>query len=365
MTATKIVPNAKSDLKQHIDEHDEKYLDEIYKGFAADAWLANWDVAGLTYDNIVSSDGRPVRIDAGGSLLYRAQGDEKGDAFGPVVTEWDTFRDPTSKRSSAVLYRGMSEEQMRESAEKLAKLTPKQIYKIVDRYGLDRSVADTLIERRADILSRARLEPVFEHKAVHGEKALAHAASYDTIVDHLESHGVSADEARQSKYSIHAYTGTSYTSINKALLKGREDDPKEDAYTRAHITHIDRAMRYSTIGDDVIVYRGERNPSRSFPEGTWSLDGGMEGMEWTFRPYASTSTTHQIAEGFAMGGTKDQTGAQPTVMRIRVPKGTHGVSVLHAGEEELILDRGLRYRVAADHGVQDGIRYLDVVVVPA
>jgi ADP-ribose pyrophosphatase YjhB (NUDIX family) len=365
MTATRIVPHAKQDLKQHIHEGDQKYLDKIYEGFAADAWLANWDVAGLTYDNIVSSEGQPVRIDAGGSLLFRAQGDPKGDAFGPVVSEWDTFRDPTSKRSSAVLYRGITEEQMREAGERLDKLTPKRIYEMVNKAGLPKSVGDTLVERRADILSRIREKPVFEHKAVHGVKALKHAPTYADIVDHLEVHGVPKEKAKEAKYAIHSYTGSGYTPINKILLKGQENDPKAEAHYRQEIHAIDEAMRHSTVAEDVIVYRGERNPSRSFPEGVWSLDGGMEGMEWTFKPFSSTSTAVSVAQSFAQGGTQDSKGAQPTVMRIRVPKRTHGISIANGHEEELILDRGLHYRVVADHGVQEGIRYLDVEVVPA
>jgi hypothetical protein len=44
----------------------------VTDAFAVDAWLANWDVAGLNYDNTVLVQGRAVRIDVGGSLRYRA-----------------------------------------------------------------------------------------------------------------------------------------------------------------------------------------------------------------------------------------------------------------------------------------------------
>src|SRR5581483_3166082 len=54
--------------------------------FAGDAWLANWDTVGLEFNNLVAvSCGNPVRLDAGGSLLYRAMGAPKGPAFGPEV----------------------------------------------------------------------------------------------------------------------------------------------------------------------------------------------------------------------------------------------------------------------------------------
>ncbi len=48
------------------------------EGFAADAWLANFDAVGTGLDNIVVlADGTIARIDAGGSLLFRAQGSLK------------------------------------------------------------------------------------------------------------------------------------------------------------------------------------------------------------------------------------------------------------------------------------------------
>jgi SPP1 gp7 family putative phage head morphogenesis protein len=57
---------------------------KIQANFAADALLGNWDVIGMSADNIiVAKDGTPYRIDNGGALNYRAQGAEKRD------TEWD------------------------------------------------------------------------------------------------------------------------------------------------------------------------------------------------------------------------------------------------------------------------------------
>src|SRR5690606_1928514 len=44
-TASPIMENAKQDLSSKMKS--KSYLDKIREGFAADAWLANWDVAGL------------------------------------------------------------------------------------------------------------------------------------------------------------------------------------------------------------------------------------------------------------------------------------------------------------------------------
>lgn len=62
--------------------------DEMAKGFAVDALLANWDV----YQNdkcLVDSAGRIIRVDNGGALEYRAQGAKK--TFGKTVSDFDSM----------------------------------------------------------------------------------------------------------------------------------------------------------------------------------------------------------------------------------------------------------------------------------
>jgi SPP1 gp7 family putative phage head morphogenesis protein len=82
---------------------------QIQKGFVADALFANHDVAGMTFDNIFIVDGKPVRIDNGGALLYRAQGQAKAD-FGPVVAELKSLRD--SKYKISELYEGITDDEI-------------------------------------------------------------------------------------------------------------------------------------------------------------------------------------------------------------------------------------------------------------
>jgi hypothetical protein len=46
--------------------------------FPADVWLADYDVVGLEWDNLLSlPDGHPIRIDPGASLFFRASGQDK------------------------------------------------------------------------------------------------------------------------------------------------------------------------------------------------------------------------------------------------------------------------------------------------
>jgi len=81
---------------------------EISKGFVMDALLGNWDVLGQDRDNILVADDVPHRIDNGGALAFRAQGQPKGDKWGPKVTELQTLRDPKIN-SHADVYSGLTD----------------------------------------------------------------------------------------------------------------------------------------------------------------------------------------------------------------------------------------------------------------
>lgn len=156
-TYSPMIPDAKSDLKTKLK--DPEYLKKLQDGFAVDAWLANWDVAGLVFDNVVTDEnGDPVRVDPGGALLFRAMGAPKGKAFGDKVTELDTLRDPKMNPQSASIFGSMTEEQQKESARKLLDISNEDIETLVHSVITDEKVASdlasTLEARRADILDR-------------------------------------------------------------------------------------------------------------------------------------------------------------------------------------------------------------------
>jgi len=82
---------------------DVRDVNGVLDGFAVDAWLANWDVVGLLHDNLLTDPhGQAVRVDVGGALLYRAQGEPKGAAFGTTVGELDTLTDGTNPQAAEV-----------------------------------------------------------------------------------------------------------------------------------------------------------------------------------------------------------------------------------------------------------------------
>jgi SPP1 gp7 family putative phage head morphogenesis protein len=93
----------------------------IGRNFVTDAWLANWDVAGLTLDNVlVDANGNPYRIDNGGSLRYRGMGSLKSASqFGNEVNEIETLRNPSSAPQASKLFKGVSNQEIVDQVVKL------------------------------------------------------------------------------------------------------------------------------------------------------------------------------------------------------------------------------------------------------
>lgn len=167
-----MIQNSSADFFDKKDDPD--YVNKLKEGFAIDAWLANWDVVGLGYDNVISDEnGDPVRVDPGGSLLWRARGLPKGDAFGDEVVELDTFRDPDLNPNSADVFGDMTDEEVRQSAMKLLDITPERIDAMVDSIVTDPVEAETLktrLKRRREyILENTGLIPELTARPINND----------------------------------------------------------------------------------------------------------------------------------------------------------------------------------------------------
>jgi len=132
--------------------------DGVAAGFAVDAWLGNWDAVGMEYDNLqLDENGKAVRIDAAGSLTYRAQGGKK--AFGQHVTEIDTLRDKTINPQSAAVFGKLSKADITASVKKVLAVPDQTIRLLVMQTagGTDaekKALADTLIARKKDLADK-------------------------------------------------------------------------------------------------------------------------------------------------------------------------------------------------------------------
>lgn len=132
--------------------------DKVFEGFGADAYLANWDTVGLEYDNIGFIGNTPVRIDVGGSLLYRAQGGLKGAAFNGDVDELVTLLDPNMNPTSAKIFSKMTKEQMEASVKKVIAVPFKTIEDTINKFG----PSDPVQKQKLIDIMRARHETMMK-----------------------------------------------------------------------------------------------------------------------------------------------------------------------------------------------------------
>lgn len=160
--ASKLVKaaNTKTDIGNVLD--DPEVMARMREDFAIDAWLANWDVAGLGLENTQVIDGYPYRIDAGGALLFRAQGAPKGGNFGFVVGELDTLRDSSMNPAAAKVFKGTTDEQIKAGVERIAAISPAEIFSLATSSGLEDAlaleVAAVLIARRQYLLDKFNVD---------------------------------------------------------------------------------------------------------------------------------------------------------------------------------------------------------------
>lgn len=143
------------------------------KNFVTDAWLANWDAP--ANDNIrFNAEGEALRVDTGGALHYRAQGSPKGSAFGPVVGELNTLRDPSISPQGAKLYAGLTRAEEEENVKRILAIHPDEITALLKEHNVAGTVAQTLIARRAYLANHYGFQ--LPEDTPEGKAALAMAA---------------------------------------------------------------------------------------------------------------------------------------------------------------------------------------------
>ena len=157
--------------------------------------------------------------------------------------------------------------------------------------------------------------------------------------------------------ALHTYHTEDYKRINNGLRRSKGKK------TEAEVTHMDKAMKDSTLRDDVVIYRGMNDSRKMFPGTEKGQD--LTGVRW--QDQAFVSTTHfDEADHIFTGVTSRSKNLAPVQMRILAPAGTHALSSHNLDPDELLLDRGLTFQVVRDHGTDDaGLHNIDVLVVPA
>jgi hypothetical protein len=155
---------------------------------------------------------------------------------------------------------------------------------------------------------------------------------------------------RQQLAAVRDYKSSFFLAINGQLRRG-----EVSATVARTIGNIDSAMAVSRLETGIMSWRGVGDASKMFGS---RLEADMTGLEWEELAYTSTTAAQHTALSFAENGSDS-----PVLMEILTPQGT---GALRVGDDqsEILLERGLRFRVIADHGKSPrGYRFIIVQVV--
>lgn len=178
----------------------------VADGFVTDAWLANWDVAGAGYDNLLIKGNKAVRIDVGGALRYRAQGSLKGAAFGKTVPELDSLLKATQNTQTASVFNAYSKAALDQGALRVMAIDDSTIRRLVDEYGPKNAaeankLKTTLIARKRYIAKKyEKLSKAYEEaRAAAITEAREDAAAALAELDQKISQAVKGIAYRQNQ----------------------------------------------------------------------------------------------------------------------------------------------------------------------
>ncbi|MCU1470965.1 MAG: type effector HopAG1 [Glaciihabitans sp.] len=314
-------------LAAHLD--DPRVITPLRADFAADAWLANWDVVGRSYGNVVlrADDGAPIRIDQGGALLFRGQGQVKGELFGARVDEIGSMRDTALNPQAAQVFAGCTDAEIRGSVQRIARITEPDIHAEVQAARLPPDISHqlefALKQRRFDLLSRY---PPQELRAP--DPAATH-------LDHTAAETIWRDSRRaqlpETRRAVQYYNRSFGSGLVNGTLRGSESAEAAGAFQKAvtarKIRLLDAALAVDPVPVEVEVTRAVHEHIFTTPiedlVGTPQVDHGF--MSTTI------GAEHPYFDGQA-------------VLHLRVPAGTpalyFGGDVMYPHHQELLLGRG-------------------------
>jgi SPP1 gp7 family putative phage head morphogenesis protein len=256
--------------------------EKVKNGFVVDAYLSNWDVAGLSVDNLIWEPGKVstiTRIDQGGALFYRAQGAKKGSLFGSEVTELKTLRNPNVNKASAAIFKEITDEDVANQIQKLRKsLNEDDIRRILIQSGSPQEVIESyskILTERLNYLKQ--WEKDFRKPAVakpESPKNIIIGRTPESVTKLTHQSWEKLNDAE--KRAVKRYTGSEYHEINKKARAGKTYQELETA--------IDKLPYYEGV-----VGRGIADiPKIEEKFGRWK-SGEWAFVEWD--AYSSTSIT--------------------------------------------------------------------------
>ena len=221
--------------------------------FVTDAWLANWDVVGLEYDNMLISRGRVIRLDTGGALRFRAQGQLKGlGQFGDTVGELESMVSGLNPQAATVFGEQLGLSMMDDvgtainrldalirGIDKVKAVTPDRIKALVRTFGPKDPEAQAellrkILLRRGDLMRKQKVFQAQRKQFIAKQQEVA-ARNKDIAAAKERLLGTDMKEGSESLFLDHerfllSTGGDNRASIAKSMLA--EYDELRAAYKR-------------------------------------------------------------------------------------------------------------------------------------
>lgn len=158
--------------------------------------------------------------------------------------------------------------------------------------------------------------------------------------------------------------------INNFLREQRKPESNEDHRTAETVAQLDSAYAESRLTAPIQTWRGMHLADKLFGD----LDRDLSGFAWQELGYSSTTTEERITDLFMVTSetAQDRFKGKNVKIKVLVDAGVGALQIsekskggneINGPQAEIALERGLKWEVVADHGVdKNGIRQLDVRV---
>ena len=310
---------------------------DLAEGFVADALLANWDVIGLDQDNVLWNGDTPIRLDQGGTLEYRAMGQNK--TFGPVPSEMWTMRDERGQANGrmAITEAGM----LAQARDAALRLTPERIDELVDEAPFD----DEEMRERVRQALKDRVSWLDRYS--RGLEKMPEPLQEQEITDYFLDRDQTLETMPSEDAAIEAFYGDLRTEIDDQLQKQRAKE-QASPEVRTAITELDMVLSLDETKLDEAITVHVPLPSVDNPD-------GLVGTWVTERSYLPAQTMPDTMS--------------PASVRLKVPAGANALMPaainLDAPEAEVLLPRNSRIKITGIEENENGTLRLDAVLKPA
>ena len=324
---------------------------KINDGALIDMWLGNWDVDAPGNVGVLGA-GQPVRIDVGGSLLYRAKGGLKGkdgkQAFNKTVGELE------SMAKADVYGNVISEESFQTGLDKLSKFSREIIEDAVDLGGFKPHVrdklVDTLVDRRQYIIDKMAKDHGLHTRATTKLNIFLSGNKILKLIQE-QSKQLKGKLSSVEEKAMLFFQGSSYMDFNRYLRGEYSPSPAHKKKFDKVKKDLKSALYKFKTQNSMVLSRKIGSADKFFAVAMKQTDAtsidGLIGKTITDKGFASTSLDFNAWSG-------------DVHMELHAPKGTPGLFMAakktdkHSHESEFLLPADLNYRIQEVEQLSNG-----------